>query len=80
MLVQLKEWGNGQGIRFGKEFLSLADARVNDYFDAQIVEGDIILRRTHKHRSLEERAREYGNRLGPYEEYDWGEPVGREQW
>jgi antitoxin MazE len=31
-----------------------------------------------KHRSLEERSRAYGGKLGPYTEYDWGEPKGRE--
>ena len=33
-----------------------------------------------RHRTLEERAEKYGGKLGPYEEYDWGEPVGRERW
>ena len=32
------------------------------------------------HRTLEERAKEYGGKLGPYEEFDWGEPMGRERW
>lgn len=31
-----------------------------------------------EHRTLEERAKEFGGRLGPYEEFDWGEPEGRE--
>ena len=31
-----------------------------------------------QHRSLEERARDFGGKLGPYTEYDWGEPKGRE--
>ena len=33
-----------------------------------------------QHRTLEERAKEYGGKLGPYQEFDWGEPVGRERW
>ena len=36
--------------------------------------------RKFKHRSLEERARAYGGKLGPYTEFDWGEPKGREVW
>jgi len=80
MLVQLKEWGNGQGIRFGKEFLSMVGAKVNDYFEAEIIDGNIVLRKSFKHRTLEERALEYGGKLGPYSEYDWGEPVGREKY
>lgn len=31
-----------------------------------------------QHRTLDERAKEYGGKLGPYQEFDWGEPVGRE--
>ena len=33
-----------------------------------------------KHRTLEERARAYDGKLGPYTEFDWGEPKGREVW
>jgi len=32
------------------------------------------------HRTLEERIQEYGGKLGPYEEFDWGTPAGRENW
>ena len=35
---------------------------------------------TFKHKTLEERAAEYGGSLGLDGEYDWGEPVGREVW
>ena len=46
---------------------------------AVIEDGKIILRKkTFRHRSLEERAAAYGGKLGPYTEYDWGEPEGRE--
>ena len=31
-----------------------------------------------RHRTLEERAEDFGGNLGPYTEFDWGEPVGRE--
>ncbi len=33
---------------------------------------------TFKHKTLEERAAEFVGKLGPYEEIDWGEPMGRE--
>lgn len=29
---------------------------------------------------LEERALEFQGKLGPYEDFDWGKPVGREKW
>ena len=51
----------------------------HDPFGGEIEDGKIILRRkTFRHRSLEERAAAYGGKLGPYTEYDWGEPEGRE--
>lgn len=32
-----------------------------------------------RHKTLEERATEFGGKLGPYEEMAWGEEKGREQ-
>lgn len=81
MTTQLKTWGNSQGIRLSKELLALAGIQNNDYLEIELREGDIVLRKAKKqHRTLEERAQEYGGNLGPYEEFDWGEPIGRERW
>lgn len=81
MVVQVKRWGNSQGIRLSKELLALAGIQSNDVLDVELVEGNIVLKKINKqHRILEERAKEYGGKLGPYEEFDWGEPVGRERW
>ena len=33
-----------------------------------------------RHKTLEERATEYGGKLNLDGEYDWGAPVGREVW
>ncbi|WP_158589497.1 hypothetical protein [Butyrivibrio sp. CB08] len=33
-----------------------------------------------RHKTLEERASEYGDELKVNGEFDWGEPVGREIW
>lgn len=38
----------------------------------------IVLAKTFRHKSLEKRAVEYGGQLHLYEEFDWGETVGRE--
>lgn len=46
--------------------------------DMEAGEGNAASSR--QHRSLEERAGDFGGKLGPYEEFDWGEPVGRERW
>ena len=73
MVAQVKAWGNSQGIRLSKELLALEGI--------ELIEGGIVLKKTKKeHRTLEERAKEFGGQLGPYEEFDWGDPEGRERW
>ena len=80
MQVQLKPWGNSQGIRFSKEFLKRAGIRPDETLDAEIVEGKIILSRRVAHRSLRERAAEYGGQLNLSGEFDWSAPMGSEVW
>ena len=81
MITQVKAWGNSQGIRLSKELLALAEIKSNDLWDISVIDGNIVLKKiVNRHRTLEERAKKYGGKLGPYEEYDWGEPVGRERW
>ena len=81
MVTQVKTWGNSQGIRLSKELLALAGIKSNDLLDISVIDGNIPPKKIeNRHRTLEERAKEYGGKLGPYEEYDWGEPVGRERW
>lgn len=81
MTAQVKAWGNSQGIRLSKELLALAGIKNNDLLEIELIEGGIVLKKAGKeHRTLEERAKEFGGRLGPYEEFDWGDPEGRERW
>jgi antitoxin MazE len=80
MVTQVKAWGNSQGIRLSKELLSLAGIQNNDYLEVMVVDGNIVLKKTFKHRTLEERAAELNTQPGPYKEFDWGTPVGRERW
>ena len=81
MITQVKKWGNSQGIRLSKEVLALAGIKNEDFLDIELINGSIVLKKAeNRHRTLEERAEEYGGKLGPYEEFDWGEPVGRERW
>ena len=81
MVAQVKPWGNSQGIRLSKELLALAGIKNNDLLEIELIEGGIVLKKAKKEpRTLEERAREFGGKLGPYEEFDWGEPKGRERW
>jgi len=80
MQVQLKNWGNSQGIRFSKEFLKSAGIQPNDTLTAQIIDGKIVLSRAFVHRTLKERAEAYGGELHLSDEMDWGEPQGSEVW
>ena len=80
MQLTLKQWGNSSGIRFTKEFMQRAGIKPNDTLNAEIVDGRIILTPVFRHRSLKERAEEYGGQLNISGEFDWGEPVGREVW
>ena len=80
MLVQLKPWGNSQGIRFSKEFLKRAGFQPDDVLNAEIVEGTIILSRRFAHRSLRERAAEYSGQLNLSGEIEAAEPAGSEVW
>ena len=75
MQVQVKEWGNSQGIRLPKEILQDADIALNEVLDMVVSNGTIKLEKTWKHKTLEERDAEYGGELNLDGEYDWGEPV-----
>jgi antitoxin MazE len=80
MQAQVKAWGNSQGIRIPKEVLQEADFSVDDVLDVKVSNGMITLVKPFRHRTLEERATEYGGKLDVDGEFDWGEPVGRERW
>lgn len=78
MQVQLKPWGNSQGVRFSKEFLKSAGFSSDDILNAEIKDGKIILSRDFQHRSLKERAAKYNGQLNLSDELERSEPVGNE--
>ena len=80
MQAQVKSWGNSQGIRLSRDVLQQADIKVNDVLDVNVVDGVIMLSKTIRHKTLEERAAEFGGNLKLDGEFDWGEPLGREVW
>ncbi len=80
MEVQVKEWGNSQGIRIPKEILKSAGIALNEVLDVTVSNGVIAFSKQFKHKTLEERAAEFNGELMLDGEYDWGEPVGREVW
>ena len=80
MQVQLKAWGNSQGIRFSREFLASAGFKPDEVLNAEIQDGKIILSKSFQHRTLAERAVRFGGNLNLSEEISRGEPEGNEVW
>ena len=80
MQTEVKTWGNSQGIRIPKEVLKEASLSVGDVLEFKVSKGVIVLEKTFRHKSLEERAAEYGGKLNLDGEFDWGEDKGREVW
>jgi antitoxin MazE len=78
MLVQLKKWGNSQGIRIPKHILEEALLNENDYVELIIKDGGIFLKRNEqKHVPLKERIKNYN---GNYKVSEWntGKNIGKE--
>jgi len=81
MDVELKSWGNSLGIRLPKAILNEAGFRADDTLTVKAENGRITLVRSFRHKTLEERAAEYGGQLNLDGEIDWrGEPEGNEVW
>lgn len=80
MLVQIKPWGNSQGVRFTREFLSSAGIQPDEELIAEAADGRIILSRRFRHVSLKERAERYGGQLNLSDEIEWDSPAGSEVW
>ena len=80
MEVQVKEWGNSQGIRFPKTVLQEVGIAIDDTLTMKVEKGKIILYPSFHHKTLEERIQESGCKLSGIGELDWGEPHGNEVW
>ena len=80
MKSKLVKWGNGQGIRIPRSLMIEAHIELNEPVTVSAKEGKIVIEKTFQHKTLEERAATFGGKLGPYESFDWGNPVGREVW
>ena len=80
MQVQIKAWGNSQGIRLSREILNAAQVSIDDYLEVTVMDGKTILEKPRRHLTLAERSIPYGGDLDIGEEFDWGEPQGSEEW
>lgn len=80
--VELKKWGNSQGIRIGKDELDeLGLNRESTIFEMTVEEGKITLVPQKEYpETLEELFADYtGEPLPKEDRFDWGEAVGKEQ-
>ena len=80
METGIKSWGNSYGIRIPKEFLTELGVTTDTLLDIRIENGNIVISKIFRHKTLEERIKESGKPLEAVEEFDFGKPVGREVW
>ena len=78
MQVQFQPTENGKTLTIPDSIFREANMPTSGSYIMEIVNGTILLYPAHKHKSLEERAAEFGGVLEPAGEFDWGKPVGRE--
>lgn len=75
--VRVKAWGNSRGLILPKRIINLLDINIDDELNLEIVGNSIVLTKTYKHKSFEERMAEYGGKISICD-YDFGEPKGKE--
>jgi antitoxin MazE len=75
--VAVKAWGNSQGIRIPKNVLEQLNIHISDILQMEVEDDTIILKKTFKHKSFEERLAEYDGKI-TVSEFDWGDPAGKE--
>ncbi|MCR4831289.1 MAG: AbrB/MazE/SpoVT family DNA-binding domain-containing protein [Pseudobutyrivibrio sp.] len=80
MQTKVRAWGNSQGIRLSKQILEEAKIFKDDILEVNVQNGVITLMKPVRHKTLEERALEFGGDLKLDGEIDWGTPMGREVW
>lgn len=80
MVAQVKAWGNSNAIRIPAEVLREAGVKREDELDIRVDGDKIVLSKTRRHKSLEERIAAYGGELRVIKEFDWVDPKGREMW
>ena len=80
MITQVKAWGNSCAIRIPADILREAGVHREEELDIRVEGTDIVLSKTRRHKTLEERIAAYGGKLNLVKDYDWGEAKGREMW
>ena len=80
MQVQIKPWGNSQGIRLPQSLLKEANIRTDDTLEVRLDGSRIILTKAFPHRSLRERAAAFDGELRLSDELERDDAVGSEVW
>ena len=75
--VMIRPWGNSQGIRIPKSILEKLDISISDTLQLDVRDDAIVLKKAFKHKSFEERLAEYNGKIS-VEDFDWGDPMGKE--
>ncbi len=76
----IRPWGNSQGIRISKEIMNALGLSVNEEVRMSVEDDRLIISKNVRRKTLEEYAEPYGGKLGPYEEFDFGEGIGISRW
>lgn len=82
MLIKIQKLENNDGICFTKDILDAAQMNVGDEVQVTIQNGRIVIEtaaRTHKRTDLKTLLSQMPEDYQP-EEFDWGKPVGKEEW
>ena len=82
MVTKVQKWGNSQGLRLAKQVLEEARLSVGDPVDVSTRDGVIVIapvRRVRGKQSLQELVSRIPKNYKP-REFEWGKPVGREDW
>ena len=59
MTSTLQKWGNSNGIRIPKQILTDLDIKVNDELSICSFNDEIIIKKEHKHKTLQDRLEEF---------------------
>lgn len=81
MQTTIQKWGNSQGIRIPKAFLEALGIMENDIVELCRVDDNIVIKKVNckKSLTLDDIFKDYDGE-GITDEFDWGEPVGKEVW
>lgn len=80
MEVRLQKWGNSDGIRIPSAILKALNLKTDDKVNIENVDDKIVISKTKKHLTFEERVAKYKNNDDLVIPYDWGESMGKEIW